>query len=71
MADRFPCPKCNRLLQASGVLVVDGVELPTFQCDECIKTVNLFGKPFSSALTFAVKDGEAFDPAESDGQLRF
>jgi hypothetical protein len=71
MAERFPCPKCNRLLAPSGELEVEGVTLPTYQCDECIKTVELFGKPFSAALTFAVKDGKAFDPAAADGVLRF
>lgn len=69
----FSCPKCNRTLIQSGEVSVSTSShlLPTFQCDECLKTVNLFGVAHEVALTFAVKDGKPIDPAEPDAPLRF
>jgi len=70
---QFPCPKCNRLLTQSGEISVGDSPalLPVFQCDECIKEVELFGVKHETALTFVLKDGQPFDPAEDDGRLRF
>jgi hypothetical protein len=71
---RFPCPKCNRKLEASGTILVDGVEipLPMYQCDECLVNVELAGETVELALTFCVgTDGKPFDPAAPDGKLRF
>lgn len=71
-----PCPKCNRLLQCSGVLTVtlpDGeFEVPSYQCDECLVMMKFGTGEFEAALTFAVgKDGQPFDPSAEDGRLRF
>jgi hypothetical protein len=71
MLDHFGCPKCGRRLARSGEIAVEGKEFPVFQCDECLKTVEMFGEPFEVALTFAVDEqGRAFDPAEEDDELR-
>ncbi|HEV7301597.1 MAG TPA: hypothetical protein VGN72_19690 [Tepidisphaeraceae bacterium] len=71
MAKPFPCPKCNRPLRASGEITDEsGNTYPTYQCDECIKVTNVFGKQMELHLTFMVKDGKAYDPAEPDGELR-
>lgn len=72
MDSPFPCPKCNRTLQASGEMIDEvGHKFPTYQCDECIKVVDVFGTPMELHLTFMVKDGKPYDPAEPDGVLRF
>ncbi len=72
MAAPFQCPKCSRTLQASGEITDEnGDVFATYQCDECIKVTNVFGQKMELHLTFAVKDGQPFDPAESDGVLRF
>lgn len=68
--DRFPCPKCNRLLTRSGEAEVEGAVFPVFQCDECIVETKMFGEPVEVALTFAVdEEGKPFDPATEDGEL--
>lgn len=68
----FPCPKCGRSLQPSGEITDEtGATYPTYQCDECIKVADVFGKKMELHLTFMVKDGQPFDPAEPDGVLRF
>ena len=60
-----PCPKCHRLLQPAGVITFQGAEFPTYQCDECLKTVKLYGESIEVALTFAVDaQGNPFDPAD-------
>ena len=65
MFPRFPCPKCGRLLEPAGVIDHPGGRLPTYQCDECLKTVEMFGETVEIALTFCVdKDGNAFDPGD-------
>ncbi len=69
-----PCPKCNRRLTQSGTLTVDGQELATFQCDECLRNVSPFndGVEFEVALTFCrLPDGRVFDPSSPDGVLRW
>jgi hypothetical protein len=67
-----PCPKCNRTLIQSGELIIDGVTLPTFQCDECLVNVDFAGEQMEIALTFCVSpDGRVFDPADPEGELRF
>jgi hypothetical protein len=59
------CPRCNRLLEAAGVITFQGREFPSYQCDECLKTVDLFGEKMQVALTFCVDDqGKPFDPAD-------
>jgi hypothetical protein len=71
-AKPFPCPKCGRRLMPSGELLAGNVAVPTYQCDECLVMVDLFGQRHEVALTFAVDaQGRAFDPAEPDGRLRF
>lgn len=63
--DRFPCPRCGRLLAANGVVEVEGVAFPVFQCDECISPWEVEGETFETAYTFAVgKDGSVFNPAD-------
>jgi hypothetical protein len=70
MRDTFPCPRCNYPLDRSGSITWRGREMPVFQCDSCRVNVELFGKTYPSALTFAVnKKGRAFDPASHDGEL--
>jgi uncharacterized Zn finger protein len=72
MAQPFPCPKCGRTLQPSGEITDEtGDTMLTYQCDECVKVVDVFGTPMELHLTFAVRDGQAIDPAEPDGVLRF
>ena len=67
-----PCPKCGRSLRPSGELSVDGVAVPTYQCDECLVEVDFLGERTEQALTFAVDaHGRVFDPADPDGELRF
>ena len=72
----FKCPKCGRDLACAGVLTVhlehEDREVPTYQCDECLMTIDLGGTAMEVALTFAVdKNGQAFDPADPEGRLRF
>lgn len=57
------CPKCNRMLTASGVVEdVELGELGVFQCDECIAVWEFGGEDFETALTFAVgADGQPRD----------
>jgi hypothetical protein len=70
MVDKFPCPKCRRLLEQSGEVELRGQTYPVFQCDQCVVQVEMFGEPFDSALTFAVDGaGMAFDPASEDDAL--
>jgi ribosomal protein L37AE/L43A len=65
------CPKCGRTLQQSGELSVEAVSVPTFQCDECLMTIDFSGETMEVALTFAVDAaGNAFDPADPEGKLR-
>jgi hypothetical protein len=60
-----PCPKCNRLLQPAGVITFQGRRFPSYQCDECLKTVEMFGETIEIALTFCVgQDGNPFDPGD-------
>lgn len=67
----FPCPKCGRSLKSSGELTVGDAVFPTFDCDECIMTVDVAGEPMELPLTFAVNSsGQPFDPADPDGRLR-
>jgi hypothetical protein len=43
----------------------DGAETPSYQCDECLQTVEMFGEKMEVALTFCIgPDGKPFDPAE-------
>jgi endogenous inhibitor of DNA gyrase (YacG/DUF329 family) len=67
-----PCPKCGRTLVQSGELESEGRIYPTFQCEECVVTVDFLGETTEIALTFALdKEGQPFDPADPDGRLRF
>lgn len=71
MVDRFACPKCQRMLQSSGVVSLCGSEssLPVFQCDDCIAVVTAMGIEAEVAFTFVVRNGQAFDPAAPDDPL--
>jgi hypothetical protein len=65
MAQRFPCPRCNRLLEQSGELAVGDTVCPVYQCDECLVPWEIGGETFEAAYTFAVgPDGQVFDPSE-------
>ena len=70
-----PCPKCGRPLAPAGEVTVrippcGEQTFPTYQCDECLRTVQMFGEPVEIALTFCVDEqGRPFDPAEPDGKL--
>jgi len=58
-----PCPQCHKPLAATGVLSAGGVELPTYQCDTCLRTVDLFGEKTEVAYTFCVNAaGDVVDP---------
>lgn len=61
------CPKCGVLLHCSGELTIGGdVVVPVFQCDDCVHTVELFGKPQEVAYTFALNaSGEPIDPIDA------
>ena len=62
---KVPCPKCSRQLAPAGVITFEDREIPTYQCDECLRTVEMFGEPVEIALTFCVDaDGKPFDPAD-------
>jgi len=72
---RFPCPRCNRTLTASGVAVVTGPDgtaetLAVFQCDECIDQWEMEpGKFIPCAFTFALdRDGRALDPETGEAR---
>lgn len=68
----MPCPKCKRLLQASGVISLEGCRntLPVYQCDECLMTVDLMGVQTEVAVTFCVDErGRIVDPASPDNEL--
>jgi hypothetical protein len=66
-----PCPKCGRMLKPSGELNVAGVTMLTYQCDECLRTIDFCGEKTEVALTFAVdKDDHPFDPASGE-RFRF
>lgn len=63
MLDTYHCPKCSRLLHASGVATLNGEEIPVFQCDDCMNEVEAFGEKFTVNFTFAVDAAGAwFDP---------
>jgi hypothetical protein len=70
---RTLCPKCRRLLAPAGEFIFpDGKKLPSFQCDECLVTVDMFGEPMELPLTFCLDErGQPFDPGAEDGVLRF
>ncbi len=69
---KVPCPKCKRTLVQSGELEFEGIIVPTFQCDECLMTVDFAGESMEVALTFALdKDGNPVDPADPENKLRF
>ena len=56
-----PCPKCGRRLQPCGVMTVNGIDMPTYQCDECIVPIDIGGEHFDGALTFCLgPDGKPF-----------
>jgi hypothetical protein len=46
------CPKCERRLVQCGEITEGRATYPTFQCDECIAVVQLFGEPAEIPLTF-------------------
>lgn len=63
MAVRFPCPRCNRSLEPSGEIMMEGNTFLTYQCDECIVPWKVGDTTFEAAYTFAVDaDGTPFDP---------
>jgi hypothetical protein len=69
MPGSFPCPKCTRKLFPSGTIHFQGQELLTYQCDECISQVEMFGEAMELPLTFCVDaQGRAFDPASNDAR---
>lgn len=66
VVDTWHCPKCGMELEATGVVVVDGVEHSVFQCDSCVVTKPIFDEPFQVALTFVIdENGHAFDPVDN------
>ena len=68
MIDTYHCPKCALLLKCEGVISIGGLELPVFQCEECIVKKAIFGpgsEEFELAYTFCVDSaGRCFDPAD-------
>jgi len=61
---RFPCPRCQRSLECSGEVVVNGVALPVYQCDECISFKQIGKTQFEVAFTFMLD--AAGQPRETD-----
>jgi len=69
-ANTVPCPKCGRPLAPAGELTVGDRIFPSYQCDECLMQVEMFGTRQEVALTFCVDaQGRPFDPATPDGKL--
>lgn len=63
----MPCPKCGRLLVPSGELTIGDAVLPVYQCDECLLTRDVMGRPFELALTFTLDaNGRPADPATGE-----
>jgi hypothetical protein len=64
----YHCPRCGAELQSSGVLAVDAVEMPVFQCDTCTVKRELFGAgsgEIELAFTFAVNAaGQPVSPGD-------
>ena len=48
----IPCPKCTRPLQPVGELSFDGQTFPTYQCDDCLVSRDVFGEMMDLPLTF-------------------
>lgn len=46
-------------------------DIPVYQCDECLQTVDFGGEKFEQALTFGVVNGRVIDPTEPDNELKF
>ncbi len=68
--DTYFCPRCSTRLDQAGEVAIHGVLYPTFCCENCIVSVDLFGENFYGTLTFCVApDGRPFDPAAEDGSL--
>lgn len=63
------CPKCERPCESCGTVEDESGEYPVYQCDECMIDWEFDGSVFPAALTWAVRDGVAFDPAAPDGKL--
>jgi hypothetical protein len=61
----FPCPRCNRPLEPTGIGAAFGEEFVAYQCDNCIVSAELFGERYELPYTFAVDArGRIFDPDE-------
>lgn len=54
------CPKCSRRMEQSGVLTIEDVALPTFECPECIVHHNLYGTELEYPAMYAEQDGSLF-----------
>jgi hypothetical protein len=65
MHTTVPCPKCKRPVQPAGIITFQGKDIPSYQCDECVKKVEMFGEVVEVALTFCLdKKGNPFDPGD-------
>jgi hypothetical protein len=63
----YPCPRCQRPLEAGGELTVDGAVFPVYQCDDCIIQSTMFGSPTEVCYTFYLDpDGNPVDAADLD-----
>jgi hypothetical protein len=63
----YACPKCGRPLEPTGLVTVDGVDQPVYQCDECTELTDVFGEKMKLPFTFTVNArGQVF---KADGSL--
>lgn len=70
MISVYHCPRCSAELQVSGIISVNGVEMPVFQCESCIIHREFFGPgngTVEMAFTFAVNAaGQPVSPGCED-----
>jgi len=65
IAEVWHCPMCGLELESAGVIRIRGQDCSVFQCETCVWSKPIFGRPFEVAVTFAVNDaGQAFDPVD-------
>jgi hypothetical protein len=67
---RVKCPRCGRMLEASGDLRVGELYTPVYTCPECISVAKIGNETMELPLCFAIdKDGRPFDPALPDDRM--
>lgn len=56
------CPKCTKPVAIVGEATIESVSVDVYQCDLCISEWLFEGRRFEAAFTFAVFDGQFFNP---------